>query len=136
MNTNNEELFNEKEFEEANNGLQHIQKYNENEEAISLFLDMFSPSEELVELIWKAFGESIIVVLLLSDDEMIAKLSEIKDHYDLLDPPFDFVFLARTAMEINNSEFSEKIIAALDAEKSFTKGVLNSIIFQHGADQS
>lgn len=132
---NHDELFNEKEFEEANNGLQHIQKYNENEEAISLFLDMFSPSEELVELIWKAFGESIIVVLLLSDDEMLSKLSEVKDNYDLLNPPFDFLFLARTAMEINNSEFSEKIIAALDAEKSFTKGVLNSIIFQHGADQ-
>ena len=132
---NNEELFNEKEFETANKGLKHIQKYEENKEAVELFLDMFEPSEELIEQVWDSFGKPFIISALLADDNMISILNNVKDNYELLEPPFDFMFLAKTAMEINGSEMSEKMS---DAISEGTKGeaILQQILFQYGADQS
>lgn len=131
----NEELFNEKEFEDANKGLQHIQKYNDNKETINLFLDMFQPDDELLEKIWKLFGEAFVISSIMADETMLENLNSVKEHYELLEPPFDFLFLAKTAMDINSSELSEKITESLSQE-SFAEGILNQILFQYGVENT
>lgn len=132
---NHDELFNEKEFEDANNGLQYIQKYKDNKEAIDLFTDMFTPSDELIEKVWKLFGEPFVIISIMSDEEMLDNLDTIKHHYEMLEPPFDFLFLAQTAMTINSSELSKKMIEAL-SDKALNESLLNQMLFQHGVDNS
>lgn len=132
---NYDELFNEKEFEAANNGLQNIQKYNDNKEAIELFTDMFTPSDELIEKTWELFGKPFVILAILQNDALLDSMTDTRKVYDNLEGIEKLQFLVELQHGLDTESLSNNISEAF-TERLEDDSMLNIMLFQQGTDLS
>lgn len=132
---NYDELFNEEEFEAANNGLQNIQKYNDNKEAIEFFTTIFKPTEELIDKTWELFGKPFVILAILQNDALLDSMTDTQKIFENLDGIEKLHFLVELQHGFDNESLANNLSEAFE-ERLKDDSMLNIMLFQQGTDLS